>query len=86
MPATAAQTGGLVNLDGELVDGEDRANTMAEYFEKMQWKVRPATSIARQPLGPLLPIAEGDFTVREVGVMISKLKQGKAPGPGDIPA
>ena len=79
-------SGSVNNLDGELVDGTDRANTMAEYFEKIQWKMHPAISIARQPLGPVFPIREDDFTAREVGVVISKLKQGKAPEPGDIPA
>ena len=54
-------------LDGELVESTERADTIAEYFEKVQWQVRPATLLPREPLGPPLPIsdANGDFKAKE---------------------
>eukprot|EP00959_Pyramimonas_sp_CCMP1952_P467445 9491620-Pyramimonas_sp.AAC.1 len=59
---------------------------MAEFLEKVQWKVRPATLVDTGSLGPPLHIPDDGFDVQEVGKAISKLKRRKASGPDDIPA
>ena len=73
-------------MDGVLVESTDRADAMADFFEKVQWKVRPATLTDEPPLGDQLPVDEAPFSTQEVGMTISALKWEKASGPDDIPA
>ena len=45
----------LKNLDGEVVDSDLRAQTMAENFSQVQWTTRPTTVIPnRSALHPQL--------------------------------
>ena len=78
--------GRLQNIAGKLVESNKRADTMAEFLEKVQWKVRPAEIISQEPLGPTLPVNDGEFSIQEVGKVVQKLKWDKAGGPDGIPA
>ena len=59
---------------------------MAEYLEKVQWRVRPPGAVDGPMLGEPLPIRHEDFTDAEVAIIVNKCRQGKAPDPDDIPA
>ena len=49
------QQGRLRDLNGSLVDSDQRAATLAEYLEKVQWAIRPANFVPEQPpIGQLL--------------------------------
>eukprot|EP00959_Pyramimonas_sp_CCMP1952_P252126 5268026-Pyramimonas_sp.AAC.1 len=77
--------GRLRNMSGKLVENTQRAETMAEYLEKVQRKGRTAELLDVSP-GDYLPASEADFTKEEVGKAIEKLKRGKASGVDDVPA
>ena len=78
--------GRLRNLQGHLVSSEERAETLAEYLEKVQRAVRPTIPpVSHQPLGPTLPVNTNDITEHEVVCAARKLKSGKACGIDDIP-
>ena len=78
---------GVRNLEGVLTGTGERAETLADYFEKVQWSVqfpglRPS---ATQPIGDQLPISVQKFTIEELRRVLGKLKTGKAAGVDDIP-
>ena len=73
-------------MSGELVESTQRADTMAENLEKVQWKVRVAQLVDDDPIGDPLPALEEIFTTEEVRETIHRLKRGKACGMDDIPA
>ena len=79
--------GRIKNEAGELVSSEHKAETMASFFEKMQWHVRADTSISDQPpIFDQLPVSLSDFTREEILHVISKLQKKKSPGHDGIPA
>ena len=45
-----ANQGRLRDEDGELVSSEARADTMAAFLEKVQWRVRVASAVDQPPL------------------------------------
>ena len=82
---TAAKQGRLRNLQGELVSSEERANTLAEYLETVQWRVRPATVIEAPLLGTTLPVPLDKFSTEEVRRVLRKLQSGRSKGPEGVP-
>jgi len=58
--------GRLKDMSGGLVDSTQRADTMAEYLEKVQWQVRVAQIVDDDPVGDPLPVLEAHFTAEEV--------------------
>ena len=82
----AAKQGRLKNKSRDIVSSEERADTMAEYLETVQWRVRPATLSNQSGLGEVLPIRITSFSSDEVQKVLRKLHNGKAPGPDGTPA
>ena len=81
----AAKHGRMQNLNGELVDSSERAETLADFYEKVQWRVCPPTALPeRPPLGAELPIDTGSVKADEVRRVLLRLRCGRASGPDDI--
>ena len=79
--------GRLCNSKGDIVDSDMHAETLATYFESVQWAVRPLSGAdVNTPIGPPLPVDEGRFTLAEVVEAASRLKRKKAPGADCMPA
>jgi hypothetical protein len=68
------------------VESDQWADTMADYFETIQWRVRPAGLVDGPSLGPQLPVLLSRFTAAEVDIVIQRLKKKRASGPDDVPA
>ena len=69
----------LKNTQGQVVESAQRAETVAEYFEKVQWADRHCSSAPLRPaLGSTQPICTGPITEEEVKNVVRKLKTGKA--------
>ena len=73
------------------MDNKDRAETFAEYYEKVQWAgPNEATGSealpARQPQAVRLAMDTGELTPRELRAVLGFLKKGKACGPDSVPA
>jgi hypothetical protein len=68
------------------MSSEQRAETMAAYLEREQWRSRPAAAADGPALGPQLRVNLHDFSCKEVLWAIGKMANGKAPGPDDVPA
>ena len=81
-----ARSAKLRNSAGEIVESDLWADTMADHFEKIQWRVRPAGLVEGQPLGTELPVLLSRFSATEVDVVIQKLKRKRASGPDEVPA
>ena len=61
------QQGRLRNMDGELVSSEERAETLAEYYEKIRWAVRPTQAgLYTDHLGAALPLEAGSISEGKV--------------------
>ena len=83
---TKHKQGRLKDIRGQLVSSEDRAETLAEYLEKVQWTVRPLEPpLSDELLGPELPVSRLDISEEEVVEAASQLKIGKASGNDHIP-
>ena len=79
--------GRLTDLSGQLVSSECRAETLAEYLEKVQWAVRPTSLLDPGALSAsTLNVNVGEVTIQEVARAVKSMKCGKACGPDDIPA
>ena len=78
--------GRLRDLSGNLVSSEERAETLAEYLERVQWAVR-STSLNpyTSKLGPELPVDVGNISEHEVVKAGRQLRRGKASGVDEIP-
>ena len=78
--------GRLKNLEGDIVFSDERAETLAEYLEKIQWRVRPSAVLPeRPPIWPILDVELDDLQVSEVEQAVKKLKRNKSSGVDDIP-
>jgi hypothetical protein len=76
----------LQDARGNFVSSEQRAETLAEYLERVQW--RPPPKPEDLDLGPSpgdLPMSNGDFTLNEVTRVLKKLRRGKASGADNVP-
>ena len=85
---TAKRKGRLRNMEGEVVASEKKAETLAEYFEKVQWCVRPVTheSDVAEDRTEELPVDVGAIRMTELRYAAQKLKSNRASGIDDIPA
>ena len=82
--------GRLQDAAGELVDTSSRADTMATYFETVQWvgnwePLNPG-DISTLPFGNALHIDVNEFTKEELRSAVAKNKRNKASGIDEIPA
>eukprot|EP00959_Pyramimonas_sp_CCMP1952_P371004 7769698-Pyramimonas_sp.AAC.1 len=59
---------------------------MAEYFEHVQRKVRPASAVDEPLIGPPLTAGESDFARRQVRRAARELQHNRAAGGDHIPA
>ena len=77
---------GVRNLNGVIGSVAERAETLAEYFEKVQWQNRFPELVPSKVelLRHVLPISITKIENWEVKVALGKLKLGKAAGPDDI--
>ena len=83
---TRPPPGRMRNAAGVLVESNLRAETMAEYYETVQWRKMLATALPDGPmLGPILPVSERAVDEDEVLKTIRRLKSGKAAGRDGIP-
>ena len=72
-------------MNGKHVFSNNRAETLAEYYEKMQWHVRPEAHVQLRPkLFDDLPVDLDGITVEEVRTAIKHLKLKKSSGPDGI--
>ena len=81
----------MQDLSGNLVESTSRAETFAEYYEKVQWVdvsagQGPQPIPSQQPRDPTLPVSAESFTLKELRALLKKLGQGRACGPDWIPA
>jgi len=77
--------GRVRNLEGNLVDSEARANTLAEHYSEVQWARRDTTPMSAEVIGPSLPVRADSITDEEVVAAAKKMKWGKARGPDGVP-
>ena len=78
--------GRLHNLQGIPVSSEERAETFAEYLEKVQWTVRPAAVVPqRPPIREKLEVRKDNFSYDELSAVLRKLRRGRAAGCDEIP-
>ena len=75
------------NKHGQLVDSTQRADTLADYFEKIQWKVTHADLLpsGQTNIGDTLRIYTGNFDMEELRRALRALAAGKTGGIDDIP-
>ena len=73
-------------MEGELVSSEQRAETLAEYLEKVQWAVRPMQPFQHSDhLGAELMVETGAITEAEVVKAGRSLNKHRASGKDSIP-
>ena len=79
--------GRLRNANGAYVSSEQRAETLAQHLESVQWSVRPTTVVPeREHIHSPLLADIGRITEREVLKAAKTLKRNRARGMDDIPA
>ncbi len=80
--------GRLRNLQGELALNTERAETMAEYLERVQWSVRFAELVpeAAELFSEALPIEESPFRPDELRLVLRHLANRKDCGDDNIAA
>ena len=71
----------MYDSSGMVVSSEERADTLAEYLESIQWAVRPATVTDEPPIFDDLPVRRGPVTMLELKEAVHAFKLGKATGP-----
>ena len=82
--------GRLQDNTGQLVESSQRADTLATYFETVQWcgnwePLQPG-DIPSHIFGHNLNISVGEFTNGELKAAIDKTKRNKSSGSDDVPA
>ena len=82
------QQGRLKNVEGKLVSSEERAETLAQHLEKVQWAVRPTSVayLASTPIYSELQMNVGAISLQEVFTAVKALKAKRAPGLDQVPA
>jgi len=77
----------LKNAAGEVVESTLRADTTAEYFEQVPWRVRPDTiDLPGAQIGPDIAMNLGDIMHEEILQAVKALKNKKACGADNVPA
>ena len=76
--------GKLRDRQGVIVDSDRWAGAMAENLETVQWRVRRATLVDGQTLGPELAVDAEDFANEVVPKVLIKLQRGRASGQRNI--
>ena len=77
--------GRMRDLEGVLVSSDKRSETLADYYEKVQWRVPHVTCAPpRRNLGEEIPVELGPITLPEVVASIKRLRAGKAAGKDDV--
>ena len=71
----------------KLVDSDVRGDTLADYFEKVQWRVTFAelNPSGSDVLGDALPVNTSQFDLSELRAALKTLAAGKAAGGDDVP-
>ena len=71
---------------GQFVESTKRADTLADYFEQVQWQVAYATLApsGNDDIGDTLPIYTGAFGMQELQDALRALATGKAAGVDDV--
>ena len=87
----ARHPGRLQDLSGNLVESADRAETFAEYYEKVQWSCASSDessmpTILQSQQGSSVNVSVGNFSKKELRTVLQKLGKGKACGPDGVPA
>ena len=78
--------GRLKSMDGNVVESNQRAETFAQYLERVQWAVRPVSTMQfSHDLGLPLPVPRFFFLDAEVLLAAGKLKCNRACGPDLVP-
>ena len=82
-----ADQGRLRDLQGNLVFSDKRAETMATYLDKVQWRVRPDAIVSsRPPVWQKLDVKLGKIESLEVKRVVDKMKKNKVSDVDEIPA
>ena len=81
------KSGRLRNMNGEIMDKKDKAETLAEYFAKIQWQIKFPDCLPEIPpkLPVELPINLNPFSNEEFDMVLKNFKKNKAPGEDAIP-
>ena len=83
----APKCGRLRDVDGEVVESELHAESLAKYFQDVQWAVRPVSiATTDSPIGSPLPVEMGPFNDEEIVAAASRLRRNKATGNDHVPA
>ena len=82
--------GRLRNLDGRVVQSDEQAETLAQYFETVQWRVRPVRVIdddaeVKAKIGADLPMNLQPTTMVELRRAALKSKSNRGCGIDDVP-
>jgi len=79
--------GRLCDLDGNLVESDRRAETMATFLEQNVWSGGEiAVPPDREPIFPELALELGDISDEEFKRAARAMKHGKASGPDSVPS
>ena len=71
----APKQGRLRTQEGTVVDSQERAKTLAEYYSSVQWAVRPITpTLYNDSIGPMLAVDDGQICEDEVVRAARKLR------------
>ncbi len=78
-------------MSGQSVESGERAETFADYYEKVQWSSADRAENSRQGHGLTsqpspIAVEVSNFTLEELRAVLKKLGRGKACGPDGIPA
>ena len=84
---TATHATQIRGVSGEIVEDELRGDTLADYFEHVQWKVSYAGLVPGgvEQLGHTLPMTVENFSMHELTSALKALAAGKAAGHDDVP-
>ena len=79
--------GRMQDLAGNLVDSNQRAQSLAQYFSEVQWQVRHVTLVSeRSNIYDALDVATHKISSSEVERAAKKIKAGRAMGIDGIPS
>ena len=81
--------GRLRDREGAVVPSDEKAETLAEYFDKVQWRVRPVTADSDAEadiIGEELAVNSEPISMEELLQATKKLKRNKVSGIDEVPA